>query len=364
MAIIPRNFNRLRTALSQGIPPQVEGAEEYLMCHEDSVRNTGRGPLPEAMSGENVEHTPLLPAEAGRTEAEVTSDTTGESSYREPPIPSGGGNRSAVWQTRYGGSYIELSGRNTSDEYINILHASGARITIDQRGSIVIKSFGDTANLTEGNMSEVVNGSKTAVYKSGYTIHVQGGTCDIRSEGNMNISSGGDMSISAAGKLTMNIGDALDVAASKIALTSRVDTMDLLSTGILRMTGKADLHIKSDAGLFNESKGELNIKAGESITSSAGDSIFSKSGSLMNLQSGSKMSLKAGGVIAADGSQVQLNGGGADGAASAAAAATAIAAAAPDALEKSVFSQNTVLPSPGPIGSADIDDNTPNVGPR
>lgn len=349
MAIIPR----LRTTL----PNQVEGAQEYAAASNDTIRNFGKGPLPEQMSGENLEHTALLPAEAGRKKVTYKSDTVGEKRYEEPPMPYSGSNSSSVWQTRYGGCFIELSGRKDGEEFINIVHSSGTHISIDQNGAITMKSFGDTNNVTEGNIREVAGGSKDAVYEGGYTIHVQGGTCDIRSEGNMNISTGGDMTLSSGGKMTLNSSDALDLAASKIAFSSRVDTLDIFSTGILRIGAASDVNIKSGRNIFMESTGDISKKAGKSIISSAADNIFNKSGALLILDSAGKMSFKAGGIIAADGTQIQLANGLADGTDAAPEASTAFLAAVPPEPSKSIFTQNTVSATNPPMGVASIDES-------
>jgi hypothetical protein len=369
MAIAPR-FPTLPTSNA------VEGLDPYTENSTDVLNNRGRGPLPEAMSGENLQHTAVLPAEAGLKNESYKSATFIERKYQEPSMPVGGTIKSSVWQTRYGGAYIEMSGKAQHEEFINIVHSSGTHITIDSSGSVIIKSFGDQHNVSDGNMHEMVTGAKEAVYGGGYIVHVKNGVCEIRSEGNMNISSGADMTISAAGRLNMNIGDAFDLGASKIALTSRVDTLDIVSNGIMRLNSISELHLKSEGNMFAHTKADYNlkseassyilsqsnidIKASGSITNQADGAYNIRSASSTNIQAGGQINLKASGNINADGANVFLNSGRAGNAPNANPAADAkdgIRAAVEAEPAKSVFSENRTMSSAANIGTASLDDS-------
>jgi hypothetical protein len=375
MAISPIvNFGRSGgSARPQG--PQREGVDPFTPLDQDTYRNHARGPMPEMISGENIVNTPLPVAHAARAEASYTSATKGEKAYEEPEIPYSGTIKSQVWQTRYGGAFIELSGKEQQEEFINIVHSSGTHITIDTKGNVVIKSFGGHHQHSEGNSYDMVEGSKEAVYKSGYTIHVQGGTTDIRSEGNLNISTGGDLTIAAAGRVNINSGDALDIAGSKIAMNARADSFDVVSTGIMRISSAAAMHIKAEGDMFEQTNGSLHIKSGastyiqsdsamdlkaaSSITNQADGAFNIRSASATNIQAGAAINQKAGGNVNIDGAFVNLNSGAAGNAPNAnaaTAAADAIKAAVEAEPEKSVFSDNTIIDSPGSIGAGSIDD--------
>lgn len=314
------------------------GLDPYTENSTDVLNSRGRGPLPEPMSGENLQHTAILAAEGGLSRVSYSSATYVEKSYQEPSMPVSGTVKSSVWQTRYGGTYVELSGKTQQEEFINIVHSSGTHITIDPAGSVIIKSFGDHHNVSKGNMHEMVTGGKESVYGGGYTVHVQNGVCDIRSEGNMNISSGADMTISAAGRLNINVGDAFDLGAARIALTSRVATTDIVSNGIMRLNSLADMHIKSQGSMFSHAAdGNYNLKSGSGL--------FLQSEGSLNVNA-------SGGDVKINGSKIYLASGadGADG------AADGIRAAVDKEPPKSVFSPNRTLASAGNIGASTIDD--------
>lgn len=328
------------------------GIQNWLLPSDLATANVARpgGAMPPQISGENIDETPILPAEGNKVkELEFKSESreTRKHKYTEPDLPYSGTVNSSIWNTRYGGAYIEVSGKRGIPEFINIVHTSGTHITLDPNGSIIIKSFGDTHNITKGNSYETSTGEKIQVHEGGYTIHIKDGTLDIRSEGNMNISCGADMSISAAGKLTMNIGDGLDLAAARIAMNARVDTMDLVSNTRTRITALSQLDMKSVGSMKVFSEANIDVKSDGTISTQADGAIFARSGENMNLQSaGGQINLRASADINADGSNVFLNSGRASGAPTAQEAEPAIKAGVPPELEKSVFTENTVSSTP------------------
>jgi hypothetical protein len=332
----------------------IAGVDNYTIPGKLVIDKAALGPLPSQMSGENIEETPILPADANRVEDTYTEETRGETpqTYREPGMPYAGSVKSTIWQSRYGGAYIEVAGKKDEPEFINIVHTSGTHITLDPSGSIIIKSFGDTHNITRGNMYESTKGEKVQINSGGYTIHVKDGTLDIRSEGNLNISSGADMNISAAGKLTMNIGDAMDVAAARIALTARVDSLDLVSNTKTRITAASEMSLRSEASMRFLTNSAMDIKAASSITNQTGGAYNVRSSEATNIQAGGQINLKAGGNVNADGSNVFLNSGRAGNAPNANDAEVAIKAGVAAELKKSVFSDNTVSTSAASAGGA------------
>lgn len=330
----------------------VTGVDNYRSPAKLSLDNIARpgGALPPQMSGENIEETPILPADSARVNDTYKEETRGsqDQQYGEPGMPYSGSVNSQIWHTRHGGAYIEVSGKRGIPEFINIVHTSGTHITLDQNGSLIIKSFGDTHNVTKGNMYETTSGEKVQVHSGGYTIHVKNGTVDIRSEGNLNISSGADMNISAAGKMTMNVGDALDLAGSKIAFTSRVDSLDIVSNGDIRFQSLGNLNLKGE-NTFLEGVSELNIKSGADGYFEAGGALNLLGGDDARL-SGSNAHVK-GSTVFID-NIVQMANGGAKAASAASAATEGIRAGVAAELQKSVFSDNTIAPSARSAGAA------------
>lgn len=288
----------------------IEGRNEYLATSQDSVNNYANPALPPAFHGENIEYTAALVQSATRRE-------------NEPGIPMPSGSSTSVWHNRYGGSSIELSGKNGTDESIHINHSSGSRVTLDGNGNITIKSIGGKLHISsENEIDEIATDAKNATYGS-YELTVTDGTCNIRSTGDMLLSSGGNMTFEAAGNMKINTGVALDVAASTIHLTAREDSVDIVAAnklalqstgGTASIIGKGGTYIQSDAG--------VNIK-----------------GSGMIRLGGSAIHLNSPGEPPAD-------------------AITAIQAAVPAAIEKSIVSDIPKIPSTPPIDMSLVDDVT------
>ena len=333
------------------------GIENYLLPSKQALDNIAWGPFPPQMTGENIHETPILPAEDSKVEDNYTRETKGdeEQRYEEPSMPYSGSVSSSIWQSRFGGSYIEVSGEKDAPEFINIVQTNGTHISLSPDGTILIKSMGDTHNITRGNMYEHTKGSKTQINNGGYTLSVKDGTLDIRSEGNLNISSGADLNISAAGKLNMNVGDALDIGAARVALTAREDALDLVSKTQTRLSSSGNMSMKTEAELSLHSDGYMYHK-GSNIIASADGIMTSKAGSAMVHQAGSKLSLNAS-LVAID-DVVQLANGLAGSSTAAPDGEPAIKAGVADPIKKSISTENTVSSTTGGAGpSSNFDDN-------
>src|SRR5210317_1358106 len=107
----------------------------HLAHSMDSLANHGKG-LPPQMTGEKVELTPIVLQMASLQEAiSIPRFSTQETlTFPKPIVPFSGSSKSSIWQTRHGGTLIELSGKTEEDEFINITHSSGTCIVIDQHG--------------------------------------------------------------------------------------------------------------------------------------------------------------------------------------------------------------------------------------
>lgn len=245
------NANALLNLFSGKInTTQDDSANPYLNSSSDAVRNYGNPPLPPQMTGEDIELTPVAVVSA-------------LSNPNDPGVPFNGNINSSVWQTRYGGTFIELSGKENTDEFLNIMHSSGSHISIDQHGSVIIRAFGDEARMIEGNSYEGIAGSKNIKATEGYSLEVSGGKCIIHSAGDLSITSGGDLSIGSGKKLTINGALAVDISGSRIALSSREDSIDLLSNNKVNITASVDISLKGSGDIkLGGSKIYLNDPGG------------------------------------------------------------------------------------------------------
>lgn len=348
----------------------------YLAPSQDVINNFGNPALPPQITGEDLEYTPAVVQAATRRSVEFSSGYTSS----EPSGPSSGHvTHTAVWHTRYGGSNITMSGKNTSDEYIDITHASGSRVTLDGNGNITIKAMGRVFVGSEGDIEETSEGFKLAHHAAGYALEVSGGKVQIISAGDVEISTGGNMTLNAGGKLTLNAGDAIDIAGSKIAATARVDAVDLVAAGKMALHSQAKgLSINSVEGMFVQAGKKLNVKSGEDMIvqsegnlgmkaadnvglQAVGGTLGLKSEGSATLASSVNVGLNASGLIMAKGSAIHLNSPGMDpadveDADDAEASLAAVAANVPDPVPLNVVGETKPRPSPSDLSPAMIDD--------
>lgn len=293
---------------------------KYLASSQDAFNNFGNPGMPYQFNGEGIDKSPLVTQAAFRKVTNFRDFT-----INEPMRPVAANVRTAVWQARYGGTSIELAGNTDDNEFVSITHASGSHITLDSKGNITIKSFGSTYNGTEGNMEEIVAGSKLGIYDTGFGILVKGGKCVIETAGDMEFQAGGNIDISAGGKLAINIGNSIDIAGSRIAATARVDAIDLIATGKMALQSKAvglsidsteavfvqsgkGISFKSAEDFIVQSETNFSLKAADNIGIQAvGGTLGLKSQGSATIASSVNVGLGATGNILVKGAQIHLN---------------------------------------------------------
>jgi hypothetical protein len=246
-----------------------EDANAFVRGGASEVLNTyGKSVLPAQMNGEGLENTPYMNAVGmARQNVEMPSGRT----WSEPGIPFSGSTRGAVWQSTYGGSYVEIGG-NPNSEFINIIHRSGARITIANDGSVTISAAGDIVLTSDENSVEVFDGAKEGVYKAGYTIGVSGGKTVINSTAGIDLISGQDINILAGGAINLNAGNGIDLSSSRIAISAKVDTLDLYAAGKLSIESVIGANVKSGKALNLKGKG-INLSGKGGNIALSGDKI-------------------------------------------------------------------------------------------
>lgn len=311
-----------------------EDANAYVGSGASDVLNSyGRTTIPAQMNGEGLESTPYMNA-VGMARTGVTMPSGRV--WSEPGVPFSGSTRGAVWHATYGGSYIEVGGAQNS-EFVNILHRSGSRITIAPDGSVTISSSGDIVLTSDENSVEVFDGAKEGVYRAGYAVSVSGGKTIINSASSIELVSGQDINLSAGGAINLNAGNGIDLSSTRIAISAKVDTLDLYSEGKLSMQSQTQGHLKFGEGLYAGAKSvhitssEGTLVAGKALSLSGSDNV--KVG-------GSKISLKGGSAVAMNAGQIHLN--------------STTAADEPDAPEAALSANISALGAP-PAHTVDIE---------
>lgn len=240
-------------------PSQITAGDSYFAPSQDSIRNYGSLGLPPQMTGEDLELTP-----------HATASLLAQNN--EPSMPISGSVDSTVWQTRYGGTAIELSGKNGSDEFVNIMHPSGAFVSIDPRGSVSIRSAGNSYRMADGSVFDGSQGSHNIQADEGYNITVTNGGISIQSTGDIAIESQGNMSLKSSGKIGIHAGESLSLTGASVYVQSNVDGLDFKSSTYIASTSSTGHHLNDSAIISLISSGpvaadgsEIYLNSGRSV---------------------------------------------------------------------------------------------------
>lgn len=316
------------------------------------LNNYGRTVLPAQMNGEGLEKTPYLNA-VGMARKGITMPSG--NTWNEPSVPFSGSTQGTVWQARYGGSYVEIGG-GPNAEFVNIIHQSGSRVTIAQDGSITISSSADIVLTSDENSIEVFDGAKEGVYKAGYSIAVSGGKTVINSTSSIDLISGQDINILAGGAINLNAGNGIDLSTTRIAMTAKVDTIDLYAEGKLSIESLTEMHIKSGEGMFMQNKA-MNVKSAEALKIGSKSTDIKSSDAINIMGKGLGLS-GSGSAVVLTGSTIDLNSPGKSvSAATPAEAKAANKTALKEPPPAMVDAQQTVTYSSGGISGIDVDNS-------
>lgn len=228
----------------------------------DYVENFGKVPTSPWMSGEQAERTSAPISGAGNnTEIKLPNDQT----YDEPSIvaPTRSMN-TIVFSSKSGGNSIVVNDEGEGGEgYMLITHRSGSVVQIDADGTVLIKSFGDTHNSTEGLHYQRSEGDTNMSVGGEWNVMVEGGSGNVFVQGDLNVEAE-NINWTARGKFTVNAGEAIEMRGAKFSLEAHTDNLDLLAKNIkIGTTEKMSFLARGDILFGTETN--LNITANESI---------------------------------------------------------------------------------------------------
>jgi hypothetical protein len=263
-------------------------AHPYVATSNQAIKNYGNPPLPPQLSGEDLEHTPIVRTDATSAVSALTAD--GES-FQEPSTPlANQPGSTSVWAGSYGGSYISLS-HEEGNEFITLVHESGSSVQIDPNGNIRIKTLGDRIDASDGHARERIKGRKDIVIEEGsYTLNAQNGSVIIKSKGDMVFESNSDIKFNAGGKLVMNVSDSIQMKGSNILAHAYVDNIDLFAANSLKMMSVRSLSMTSATTL------NLAAPLGISLASLTNIRIASVTG-LVGISALARVHLESAGAI-------------------------------------------------------------------
>lgn len=266
----------------------------YTKPSQDAIKTMGNPPIPPQMTGEDIHLTPILDNSALNIADNAT--TPDNHAINEPTTPTNGvPYNTTVWNASYDGSYIEMND-NPDNGYINIIHKSGTGITIDNSGTLKIKSLGDVWDGTNGHKKEFVAGRKDVVIENGnYTINATGGDIIMQCAGDVKISSSGNTVFETAGVMTLNGGNGIQLVAPRIGLFAHAENIELKAhdkiiadadTAIVENT--PDKSINVSGGINATVGGAFNIQSGTFSAMGGGNAAFDYG--MIHLNSGESVS--------------------------------------------------------------------------
>lgn len=158
----------------------------------------------------------------------------------------------------------------------------------------------------------------------------------------------------------MSAGDAIDAAGSKIALTAKVDAIDIVAAQKLALySGGTGLSIQSVEDMFVQAK-NLNLKGDTNAALQAKGGMLSlQSKGSLALAAEGNIGIGADGNVVAKGAQIHLNDGAPAAPASAGDALAAVAANVPDPVGAGISTPTKPLPTPGHISPEMLDESGP-----
>ena len=377
------------------LPPESGAPNEANYVPAESIQNYGKPPLHRHLGGEDAQvgQGPLQAAAVKNGIESSTGDT-----WSEPPIITPERNLdNTVYTSKNDNNYVVLSDSREGDgTYILISHASGSAVQIDSHGTILVKSFGDTYNSSEGfTMNHTELDSHTNV-GGDWALRVERGSGKVWINGDLDIECE-NFNVTARGSANINAAAGTNISGGKVGLFATSDDINLAANANIKMKagtplnfggiyGKAewgDVHLDSaqmnltsktytkiyslglpsvslrtlpypDAGnlgididyktsLRMSSLATMNINAIGALGINAGAALGVKSVGTMDLSAGAQLGIGAGGLVNIDGSLV-LIGNGTAGATAGLATGTVTASLAPQLL------QSTTAVSPIQVG--------------
>ena len=194
-------------------------------------------------------------------------------------------------------------------ESITLQHRTGSMIQMMPDGAVQVVSHNGQYNIVFGENRMMVTGAHDL------TVH---GTASLMVEGDYNTTIRGSHNTTVEGDMNITAKNMNTTVRGNIETAAKTMSMKLEGAGMI--TSQGNMYLGASGDMMVGSTGgsvaiggakDVGIRAvGGQLAMQAEGAVDLKSdGGAMNLQTSAKFSIKAGGMVAADGSQVQLNGG-------------------------------------------------------
>lgn len=344
------------------LPPEAGAPNEANYVPVESVPKYGKPPLHRHLGGEDAE-IGQGPIQAASQRNGIKSAIDGED-WNEPPIISPEKNLdNTVYTSKNDNNYVVLSDSREGDgTYILISHASGSAIQIDSHGTILVKSFGDTYNSSEGfTMNHTELDSHTNV-GGDWSLRVERGSGKVWINGDLDIECE-NFNVVARGSANIDAAAGTNISGGKVGLFATSDDINLAANANIKMkagtvlnqggiygqalfgdvhldsykmnlystaytkihstgipavstqtlpfpdVGHLGIDINSTTSLRMNSLTTMNINAVGALGINAGAALGIKSVGTMDLSAGAQLGIGAGGLVNVDGTLVNIGSG-------------------------------------------------------
>ena len=200
----------------------------------ESMPKYGKPPLHRHLGGEDAE-IGQGPLQAAAVKGGIKSAIEGED-WNEPPIISPEKNLdNTVYTSKNDNNYVVLSDSREGDgTYILISHASGSAVQIDSHGTILVKSFGDTYNSSEGfTMNRTELDSHTNV-GGDWALKVERGSGKVWINGDLDIECE-NFNVTARGTANINAAAGTNISGGKVGLFATSDDVNIAANANVKM---------------------------------------------------------------------------------------------------------------------------------
>ena len=348
--------------VSLQLPPESGAPQEANYMPVESLPKYGKPPLHRHLGGEDAQ-VGQGPIQAAAVKNGIESAIDGES-WSEPPIISPEKNLdNTIYTSKNDNNYVVLSDSREGDgTYILISHASGSAVQIDSHGTILVKSFGDTYNSSEGfTMNRTELDSHTNI-GGDWAVRVERGSGKIWINGDLDIECE-NFNVTARGSANINAAAGTNISGGKVGLFATSDDINLAANANIKMkagtalnfggiygqalfgdvhldsykmnlyssaytkihstgipavstqtlpfpdVGHLGIDINSTTSLRMNSLTTMNINAVGALGINAGAALGIKSVGTMDLASGAQLGVGAGGLVNIDGTLVNIGSG-------------------------------------------------------
>ena len=217
-------------------------ANEYVKPSERVHKAYGKTAAHFAQTGEELQATQVLYQNSTIKQGIPVAGKTGGWSEPETPV-SAGLEKTVVWQSKYGDSYIEVGGDEGS-EVINLSHGEGSHVSIDQAGNVKVRSSGDLYNISDGHTREYSGGRKDLHVNGSWTVMTRDGDATLEIHGDMNQYIHGDWNVKVGKRVAINAGGGFEMNASRIAIQAEEESFNLISKRNLSVMAGNSIEMK------------------------------------------------------------------------------------------------------------------------